>query len=79
MKHLISSAILFLYMVKIMNKNMLETLIQHTELPEHLIRSELKTLIKKSGLSYKKATLSQLRDILAKELQDVILKAKKEQ
>ena len=59
-----------------MKSNMLDILIQYTDLPEDLIRSELKNLLKKSGISYEQVTLDQIRDILAQEMQDVILEAK---
>lgn len=59
-----------------MKPDVLKTLIAHTDLPEHLISSELESLLKKSGISEEQVTLDHIRKILAKELQDVILAAK---
>ena len=62
-----------------MTLDVLKTLIEHTGLPEHLISSELERLLKKAGLSKEDVTLDHIRELLALELQDVILKAKNQQ
>ena len=59
-----------------MEFDVLKTLIENTGLPEHLISSELERLLKKAGLSKKDVTLDHIRELLAAELQDVILEAK---
>ena len=61
-----------------MTSDIFKTLIEHTDLPEHLISSELERLLKKSGLSKDNVTLDHIREALALELQDVILEAKKQ-
>ena len=59
-----------------MKSDILKTLIEHTYLPEHLINSELESLLKRSGISKEQVTLDHIRKILAKELQDVLLAVK---
>ena len=61
-----------------MDKDMLKTLIQSTGLPEHLIRAEIEMLLQKAGLSKDQVTLEDLREILARYLQDVLLEVKSE-
>ena len=59
-----------------MTSDIFKTLIEHTDLPEHLISSELERLLKKSGVSKENVTLDHIRELLASELQDVILEVK---
>ena len=59
-----------------MASDVLKTLIHHTDLPEHLVSSELERLLKKSGVSKENVTLDHIRELLASELQDVILEIK---
>ena len=59
-----------------MTSDVFKTLIEHTDLPEHLISSELERLLKKSGVSKEDLTLDHVRELLVSELQDLILEAK---
>ncbi len=59
-----------------MTSDVFKTLVEHTDLPEHLVSSELERLLKKANLSKEDVTLDHIRDLLISELQDVILEAK---
>jgi hypothetical protein len=59
-------------------KEMLETVVTATGLPDELINEELNMLVAKAGLKPEEMTLDDLRMILAEYVQDVLLAAKED-
>ncbi len=55
---------------------LIETIVHSTDLPEEPLDRELKSLIKKAGMTPESLTLDQLRSVLADYLQEVLLDAK---
>jgi hypothetical protein len=59
-----------------MGHALLETLILATGLPEQQIRSELQALMSKHGKTAENVTVTDLREMIAEYLQDVLVAAK---
>lgn len=59
-----------------MGKELFETVVTHTGLPENAIRDEFSVLLAKHGKSVESLTLDDLREILADYLQDILVEAK---
>lgn len=59
-----------------MGKELVETVIAGTGLPDQMIRDEFTALLTKHGKTAETLTLDDLREVLADYLQDVLVTAK---
>ena len=59
-------------------EKLIDNLAEATNLPQHLVLGEIKTLIINQGYSPKTISLDELRLVLADYLQEVLLKARDE-
>ena len=59
-----------------MGRDLLETLIHGTGLPDQGLRNEMNGLLAKNGKSPESLTIDDLREVLADYLQDVMLEMK---
>lgn len=60
-----------------MGKQLMETVIEGTGLPDSMVRDEFQNLLDKHGLTAESLTLDDLRRVMADYLQDVFLEIKK--
>ena len=57
---------------------LLERISQSTDLPEHLVLNELKSLLQAANITESQVTLDQLREVLTTYMQDVLVELKDE-
>lgn len=59
-------------------QKLIQEVCSHTDVPEDLLTTELKSLIEKRDFNEEHLTLDQLREVLAEYLQDILLEVKEE-